>query len=102
MFLIGNILLGLAYVLKVVLSVYFWIVIIAAVISFFRPDPYNTLVRTLRSLTEPVMYAIRRRLPFLVQGGLDFAPVVVLLVIKFLEYAVVNNLFGLAFRLGAG
>ena len=102
MFIIGNILLGLAYVLLAVLNTYFWIVIIAAVASFFRPNPHNTLVRILYTLTYPVMHAVRRRLPFLVQGGLDLTPLAVILCIKFLEYAVVKSLFRLATQMGAG
>ncbi len=100
MFVLANILHGLAWILDVLLSLYFWIVIMSALLSFVRPDPYNPIVRTLRMLTEPVYYRIRRRLPFLVQGGFDFTPLVVLLIVKFLQIALVKSLFAAAVRLG--
>ena len=100
MFVLANILYGLAWILNTVLEIYFWIVIISAVLSFVRPDPYNPIVRTLRMLTEPVYYRIRRRLPFLMQGGLDFTPLVVLLAVKFLQMVLVKSLFTTAFKLG--
>lgn len=100
MFVLANILYGLAWVLNTVLTIYFWIVIVSALLSFVRPDPYNPVVRTLRMLTEPVFYAIRRRLPFLVQGGFDFTPIVVLLAVHFLKFALVRSLFTAAVKLG--
>ncbi len=90
---------GLAVVLGMVLKLYMWVVIIAALLSFVNPDPYNPIVRILRSLTEPVFYRIRRRLPFLSAGGLDFTPMAVILVLVFLDYAVVGNLHYLALSL---
>ena len=100
MFVLANILYGLAWILNTVLEIYFWIVIVSAVLSFVRPDPYNPIVRTLRMLTEPVYYRIRRRLPFLMQGGLDFTPLVVLLAVKFLQMVLVKSLFTTALKLG--
>ena len=100
MFVIANIFNGLALVLDIVLTIYFWIVIIAALLSFVRPDPHNPIVRTLRMLTEPVFYHIRRRFRFLVQGGFDFTPLVVLLVIHFLKAALVSSLFTAAIKMG--
>lgn len=100
MFVIANILFALAKVLDVVLTLYFWIIIISALLSFVRPDPYNPVVRTLRMLTEPVFLFIRRRLPFLVQGGFDFSPLVVLLIIHFLNIALVRSLATAALKMG--
>ena len=48
-------------------------VIIAAVITWVRPDPYNPIVRTLRLLTEPVFYRVRKWLPFTYSSGLEFS-----------------------------
>ncbi len=54
MFIIANLLKAVAFVLDSLLSIYFWIVIISALLSWVRPDPYNPIVRFLYSITEPV------------------------------------------------
>jgi len=95
MFIFGNFLVAAAKVLSLALNLYMWIVIARAVLSWVNPDPYNPIVRFIHTLTEPVLYQVRRRLP-VVFGGVDLAPVVVLLVILFLEHFVVASLYELA------
>jgi YggT family protein len=95
MFILGNLLSALATVIDLVLHLYMWIVIARAVISWVNPDPYNPIVRILYSATEPVLLALRRRLP-LYFGGIDFSPFLVILAIIFLRQFVVASLFGLA------
>ena len=94
-----NLIKAVAVVLDSVLTVYFWIVVVSAVLSWVRPDPYNPIVRTLRALTEPVYYRIRKHLPFTYMAGIDVSPIVVLLAIKLVEIAVVNSLYQYALRL---
>jgi YggT family protein len=72
-----------------------WIIIARAVISWVNPDPYNPIVRFLYNITDPVLLAIRRRLP-LSFGGIDFSPIVVILVIIFLQRFLVASLHDLA------
>ncbi len=93
MFVLGNIIFAIARVLDTLLSLYFWIVIFAAILSWVRPDPYNPIVRTLGALTEPVLYRIRKHLPFTYISGLDFSPIVVLVVIQLIQSIVVRSLF---------
>ena len=73
MFVLGNILFAVARVLDTLLSLYFWVVIISALLTWVRPDPYNPVVRTLNALTEPVLYRIRKWLPFTYQRAGPFA-----------------------------
>jgi YggT family protein len=82
MIVLPNLMKAVAVVLDTALTLYFWIVIISAVLSWVRPDPYNPVVRTLYALTEPVCYRIRKHLPFTYMAGIDFSPIVVLLAIK--------------------
>lgn len=91
----SNILVGLAQVLHTVLSIYTWIIIIRALLSFVNPDPYNPIVRFLYQITEPLLHWIRRHIPT-VFGGLDFSPLIVILAIQFLQWALVKNLLALA------
>ena len=75
-----------------------WIVIIAALISWVNPDPYNPIVRFLYSVTEPVFAMVRRRLPF-PPMGIDLSPLIVVFIILFLQMFVVKTLPNLAVRL---
>ena len=80
-------LLALFQIVDVLLQVLFWIIIIQAVLSwlvvFNVINTHNDFVRTffnaLDRLTRPLYAPIRRILPDF--GGLDFSPVVVLLLI---------------------
>ena len=85
--------------IDIILSIYMWIIIGRAVISWVNPDPYNPIVRFLNSVTEPVLYPIRRRLPISL-GGLDLSPILVILAIIFIQSFLVQSLLQLAVRLG--
>jgi YggT family protein len=98
MFVLGNLIEGVAKVLDMVLTVYIWIIVIRALISWVNPDPYNPIVQFLYRATEPVLRPIRRWLPFR-NIGIDFSPVIVIAVIIFLQTFVVQSLIQLAFRL---
>ncbi|MCG6943980.1 MAG: YggT family protein [Deltaproteobacteria bacterium] len=97
MFIVGHLLDAIATVIYYVLSLYMWIIIARAVISWVNPDPYNPIVRVLYSITDPVLLAIRRRLP-LAFGGIDFSPIVVILAIIFLQRFLVASLHDLAMQ----
>jgi YggT family protein len=79
-----NLVLFIASVLSELLTVYFWIVIVATLLTWVNPDPYNPIVRFLYSVTEPVFDWLRERLP-VVFGGIDFSPLIVIFVIAFLQ-----------------
>ena len=98
MFILANLLNAVASVLDVLLTLYMWIVIVQAIVSWVNPDPFNPIVRFLYQITEPVFYRIRRALP-LVFGGLDLTPLVVILAIVFMKSFLVTTLHQLAFRL---
>lgn len=100
MFVFANLIDALATIISYILTIYMWIIIIRALISWVNPDPYNPVVRFLYQITEPVLYPIRRRLPFM--GGIDLSPIVVLLIIVFLQAFLVKTLSELAVRLKMG
>jgi YggT family protein len=98
---LSQVTLAIAGVLDKLLWLYGWIVLIAVLLSFVNPDPYNAIVRFLRSVTEPVFYQVRRWMPFVVISGLDLSPMVVILLIYVLQTVVVASLVQLAYRLAA-
>jgi len=97
MFVAGNILQGLAYVLDTVLFLYMWLIIVRALISWVNPDPWNPIVQFLSRATDPVLVVIRRRVGLL--GGIDVSPILAILLIMFLQYAVVQTIRDIGLRL---
>ncbi len=98
MFVIANLIMALAKILSIVLTLYMWVIIIRAIISWVNPDPFNPIVRILYQITEPVLWRIRRLIP-LNFGGIDFSPIILILVIIFLQNFLVNSLMELAIHL---
>jgi YggT family protein len=95
----GKLIIVLANVIDIGLLIYMWIVIIRALISWVSPNPYNPIVRFLYRATEPVLGRVRRWLP--IGGmGIDFSPLIVILVIYFLRIFLVRILFQLASQFG--
>ena len=100
MFVLGNFILALAKIMGALLTVYFWLIVARALISWVNPDPFNPIVQFLQKVTEPVLLPIRNRLMRRQFGmGLDLSPFIVILVIMFLENFLVNSLIDLAYRL---
>jgi YggT family protein len=98
MFVIGNLLVAVAKILDIALTVFMWIIIARAILSWVSPDPYNPIVRFIHNVTEPVLYQIRRKIP-LSFGGMDFSPIIVLLAVIFLQQFVVQSLYQFAVSL---
>jgi len=76
---------GVLQVIFAILSVIQWLVIIAAVISWVNPDPRNPIVQFLYRTTEPMLRPFRRLLPPRRTGGIDFSPLILLMLILFLK-----------------
>lgn len=98
MFVVGNFIAAVARIVEIALTIYTWIIVIRAVLSWVNPDPYNPIVRMLYRVTEPVLEPVRRRIPW--RGlGIDLSPVIVLLAIVFLQSFLVPSLMQLAYSL---
>jgi len=98
MFIISNLLAAVAKVLDIALTIFMWIIIARAILSWVSPDPYNPIVRFIHNVTEPVLYQVRRRIP-LSFGGIDFSPIIILLAVIFLQQFVVQSLYQFAITL---
>jgi YggT family protein len=98
MFALGNVILGIAKVLGMALNIYMWIVIIRALLSWVNPDPYNPIVQFLTRVTEPVLRPIRKLVPAY-RLGIDLSPLIVILIIYFLEIAVVDTLVRIGYSM---
>jgi YggT family protein len=100
MFVLGNVLIGLARVLDWILWGYQWILIARAVISWVNPDPRNPIVQFLYAATEPLIRTVRRMLPMnLRYFPVDIAFLVVFALVIFAQYGIVPSLFEMGVRL---
>lgn len=97
MFVAGNVLTAVATILDYVLWLYMWVIIARALISWVNPDPWNPIVQFLDRATEPVLAPIRRWVGW--RMGIDVSPIIVILIITFLQIAVVQSLKELAMRM---
>ncbi|MGI9558927.1 MAG: YggT family protein [Thermodesulfobacteriota bacterium] len=89
-----NIVLAVADVTGLILTVYTWLIVARAVVSWVDPSPYNPIVNFLYSATEPVLERARRVIPSL--GGIDLSPLAVLFLLIALRRIVVATLYGIA------
>ena len=60
---IDSLLIAFATLLVTVISLYKWVIIISALLSWVQPDPYNPIVQMLNRLTEPAYALVRRFIP---------------------------------------
>jgi YggT family protein len=101
MFVFGNLVLAVANVIDFILGIYKWILLITVLLSWVNPDPYNPIVRFLHAITEPVLRPIRRLIGFSL-GPIDISPIIVFLVIMFMQSFLIRTLVKLAYKLGGG
>ena len=98
MFIVINLLDAIAIIIHYVLTIYMWLIIVRALLSWVNPDPYNPIVSFLYQVTEPVLSQVRRYLPF--RGlAIDLSPIVVFIIIIFLDRFLVGTLQDIVVRL---
>lgn len=89
---VTDIILGVGGILQSLIGVYIWVIIIAAVLSWVRPDPNNPIVQILYRLTEPAYKFVQRYIPT-VFNGIDLTPIVIIVALQ-----VVNVVLGSLLR----
>lgn len=86
---IDGIVSGLGGIVHSLITVYIWILIIGALLSWVRPDPYNPIVQIIYRLTEPAYKLVRRIMPT-VFNGLDLAPIILIVALNVMDVILVN------------
>lgn len=76
----GLVTLGGAEILSLVIYIFMFAIIIQVLLSWVNPGAYNPATVLIYRLTEPLMRPARRLLPPI--GGLDFSPVVVIVLLQ--------------------
>jgi len=83
---------AIANILSIIVNVYTWIIIAAALVSWVKPDPSSPVVQLLYRLTDPVYSFIRRYIKTEF-NGIDFAPLIVLLALQLIDQFLIRLLF---------
>ncbi len=96
MFVLANFMHALAAVVGIVLTVFYWLILFRAIISWVNPDPFNPIVQFVHRVTEPVLEPLRRLLPPM---PIDISPILAFLGVIFLRSFLVRTLQDLAMRL---
>ncbi len=98
MFIFGHLFISLAGLINIILTVFYFVLVIRIILSWVNPDPYNEIVRVVYKITDVILNPIRRYLPIRV-GMIDFSPIVAFLLVYFLKYFLVSVLLGIGQRL---
>ncbi len=90
MYIVGYFLQAMAAVIDIALNIALIAIIARAILSWVSPDPYNPIVRIINQVSEPILYPIRKRLPYF--SGIDLSPIAALMAIYFLDIFLVQTL----------
>lgn len=96
MFVFGNFVIAIAKMVDLILTIFWWLILIRALISWVSPDPFNPIVQFLYRATEPVLYPIRRLLPPM---GIDISPIIAFFILMFLKSFLVTTLLQIGYQM---
>ena len=99
MFIVANFLVAIARVLDIAVNVVILLIVIRAIVSWVSVDPFNPIVQFLNKTTDPILFPIRKLLPFSLKWGIDISPIIAVLILIFAQSFVVNSLVDIATRL---
>ena len=99
MFIFSNFLMAIAHILEIALTIFYWLILIRALISWVNPDPYNPVVQFLEKSTEWVLSPIRKMIPYNLRMGIDLSPLIAFFMIMFLKSFLVKTLADIALRM---
>lgn len=88
----ANFLIAVSKIISVVLMISMWILIIRVALSWVRIPSLYTVSVILYHLTEPILKPVRRFVPPHKFGGIDLSPMIVILLLIFLDIFLVRSL----------
>ena len=99
MFALGNLIGVIATIIDIALLLYMIALFAVVIVSWFAPRSVHPAVMFLRQITHPLLAWLKRKLPFVVQGGFDLSPMLAFFAIYFIQRFLVATLYQLAARL---
>lgn len=98
----GHFVRAVAQLLHMAINLYIIIIIVRSVISWMGTPPPNAFIMILRKLTDPVFRFVHRTLPFTIVGGIDISPIIILVVLYFIDSFLYGVLMNYAAKMLAG
>jgi YggT family protein len=89
---------GLVEAVNIILTMLQWLIIAAALVTWVSPDPRNPIVQFLFRSTQWILRPCRKILPPRWTGGIDFSPVIAILLIVIVKQLVIGLLLGAPVR----
>lgn len=77
-------------IVNIAFGVLIWLVIIRCLLSFIPHNPYQSIIRFVYEITEPIMAPFRRFVPLI--GALDISPIAVVLALELARWVVIRGL----------
>ncbi len=81
-----------AFTITLLIQLYSLVVLARVLMSWVNIDPYSPLARAIFNMTEPVLQPVRNLLP--PAAGIDFSPLVVLIVLQIVGQILVTAFGG--------
>jgi YggT family protein len=94
---LGLFVISLAEILKLLIYIFMFAIFIQVVLSWVNPGAYNAATVLIYRLTEPLLAPARRLIPPM--GGLDFSPLVVLILLQLTLIVLIRPLTQLGYSL---
>jgi YggT family protein len=82
-----------ARLIQLIATLFTWIVIASAVLSFFVP-PYHPVREALDRIVEPFLNPIRSVVPM--AGMIDFSPLILIIAIEFISRILISILLSMS------
>jgi len=89
---------SVAALINLLFKVYMMTIIAQAILSWIGPGTYNPLTSLLYTINEPVSRPVRRLIPTI--SGIDFSPLIILVVIQLLIILIVRPISDISITLG--
>ncbi|GBC99169.1 hypothetical protein HRbin17_01690 [bacterium HR17] len=86
---------ALIWLIHLALNVLFLLLLARCVISWVRPSHYHPVVRWVEDVTEPLLRPIRNILPPWKTWGIDFSPLIVLVLANIAARVLISLLAGI-------
>lgn len=83
----------IVYMITRLITLYEWLIIIRAVVSWFEPNPYNPFYNFLVRITEPFLVYFRRVfLSLFYRIRVDLSPLIAIIVLEILKSVLISIL----------
>jgi YggT family protein len=102
MILFANFLLAASRVIHIALMIYIWIIVGRVILSWIRVSSLYQVGVIIYRVTEPVLKPVRKFVPSYKMGGLDISPMIIILILWFVDMFVVRSMTLYAYQILRG